>query len=633
MKYLVLFFCLIFFIPSSLWAHEGNFYSSLTPNDKYYNQQWYLQKIKAEQAWNKNIYKEDIIIAIIDSGVEIDHPDLAANIWKNTREIADNAIDDDHNGYIDDINGWDFINDVNDPNPKFAFDFLTNEISHGTVVAGIIGAVTDNQKGIAGLARNVKLMPLLVLDSRGVGDMQAVIRAINYAIDNKADIINLSFAGNSYSAELEAVLRRAYRSGILIVAAAGNDNNSTEINLDKQPMYPVCNDGYYYENMVLGVAATDALDQKASFSAYGHNCVDISAPGVSVFSTSLFAPRSQNGKKVLNKHYDGYYSGTSMAAPLVSATAAMVLAVNPSLKRQALFDILQASADYIEKLNPQYQNQMGAGRLNVERAVRMAQEFLYQSKIKIINAPASSAKQKLVITDNKGLHIDSLSALGDFHGPINIAAGNIDNDSYDELVIGAGFGGGPQVQIFTINKKLINQFFAYNQNFHGGVNVAVGDVNGDGVDDIITGAGPGGGPHVRIFNKNGGLISQFFAYDKKFHGGIKVAVGDINGGLRKYQSIITSPASQAKSHIRVFNYLGELESQFFAYDKKYKGETNIAIGDMDKDGLAEIITGAGAGGTAHVRIFKPDGRLINAYLAYDNDYLGGVHVATINYLK
>jgi len=155
-------------------------------------------------------------------------------------------------------------------------------------------------------------------------------------------------------------------------------------------------------------------------------------------------------------------------------------------------------------------------------------------------------------------------------------------------------------------------------------------VDGDGLDEIIAGAGFGGGPQVRIFNSRGEVEGQFFAYDKNFRGGVKVAVADIDGGVaRKRQEIITAPGPGGGPHIRIFDNHANVRGQFFAYDKNFRGGVNIAAGDIDKDGLDEIITGAGPGGTPHVRVFETDGRLISSFLAYENDFTGGVNVGVV----
>ncbi len=656
-------------------------YNSLTPNDLYYKNQWYLPRINSESAWGREIKKKDVTIAIIDSGVQIDHPDLKDNIWVNENEIAGNNIDDDRNEYTDDVNGWDFLNDTNNPNPKFAPDMIPEEISHGTIIAGIAAAKGNNIEGVAGLAWDAKIMPLLVLDAKGAGDVRGVIRAIDYAVSNKADIINLSFVGEGYNADLESAIRRAYKAGVLVVAAAGNNDETNQgRDLNKNPLYPVCYDGYYGENMVIGVAATDALDQKTVFSGYG-KCVDISAPGVSMFSTNLYAPRLLKGENVLNKYYEGYWSGTSMATPLVSAAAALVIANNPSLDRKGVVDILLGSSDYLEKLNPLYQGKLGSGRLNVGRAVDMAIGELNTKSTKIINSPFSSGVGKIDITDLNGGKIKELNVLNNFKGGINVASGYLDKSKKKYTVIGAGTGGGPQVQVYANDGKLISQFFAYNKNFRGGVNIAVGDVNNDGLDEIVTGAGSGGGPHVKIFNSRGELLGQFFAFDPSFGGGVNVAVGDVNGdsigdiicgagpgggpqvryfskngdilgqffaydinfrggvnvatadfdgGLRKYKEIVTSPASIGSSHVRIFDNFGKLKSEFIAYGPKYRGRTNIATGDINNDGLDEVLTGAGMGGTSHVRIFDVRGTLLYSYLAFEQSFMGGVNLSITN---
>ncbi len=136
---------------------------------------------------------------------------------------------------------------------------------------------------------------------------------------------------------------------------------------------------------------------------------------------------------------------------------------------------------------------------------------------------------------------------------------------------------------------------------------------------------------MRFFTKSGSIIGQFFAYAKDFRGGVNVATADVDGGLRKYSEIVTAPASPAGSHIRIFDHFGKLVSEFFAYDKKYKTSTSIATGDIDKDGLDEIVTGAGPGGTSHVKVFEINGILLKSYMAYDSDFLGGVNVAVTEY--
>ncbi|MFH1822551.1 MAG: S8 family serine peptidase [Patescibacteria group bacterium] len=613
---------------------EPNFLyqATIIPNDTYYNEQWYLQKIKAQTAWEKVNSSPDIVIAIIDSGVQIDHPDLKSNIWRNFSEIPDNNIDDDKNGFIDDIHGWDFINNIPDPSPKFEIGFTEAGVLHGTIVAGIAAASGNNNIGIAGITWQSLIMPLRVLNDQGSGKTSEVIRAIDYAIANGADIINFSFVGFGYSQALDEAIRRAYQAGIIIVAAAGNEQDEgSGYNLNEVPMYPVCHDGKNGENMVIGVAATDTLDQKADFSSYGFKCVDISAPGISVFSTVVYNPSQSIDGKIFNKYYDGYWAGTSMAVPMVSGTAALLEAANPKLNRDQIVNSILHSTDNISRLNPTYLGQLGNGRLNVARAVEVTLQQLTSEQVNLIVAPNSDYTSNIKITDYNGqVKNDFIAYNSNFLGGAYVSSGDVDGDGQTEIITGAGYSGGPHVRIFDNQGNLEGQFFAYAENFRGGVQVAVGDVDGDGQAEIITGAGYTGGPHVRIFDSQGNLEGQFFAYAENFRGGVRVAVGDIDGGAaRKKFEIITAPGPGGGPHIRIFDNHGNLEGQFFAYDKNFHGGISLAAGDVDNDGLADVITGAGESGSPHVRVFKKDGTLIGSFLAFAENFIGGVNVGVI----
>jgi len=615
--------------PEVLYAEPNYFYhASLIPNDTYYDNQWYLQKIKAPSAWEEIQESPRVVIAIIDSGIQINHPDLAGNIWKNIDEIPANGIDDDRNGFIDDSNGWDFINNLPDPSPKFEEGFTEAGVLHGTIVAGVAAAIGNNNTGITGVTWKTSIMPLRVLNDKGEGRTSEVVRAVDYAIANGADIINFSFVGFGYSKALAEAIKRAYDAGIIIVAAAGNEQEEGEgYNLDSTPMYPVCHDGNNGENMIIGVAATDTLDQKTNFSSYGFSCVDIAAPGVSIFSTAVYEPT----KGPFDKYYNGYWSGTSMATPMVSAAAALIEEANPKISRQEVVNILLDSSDNISRLNPNFLGQLGRGRLNIAVAIAKAIEELKKEKVKILVAPFSNYVSQTNITDYNGeIEKEFLSYGENFRGGVNVTAGDIDGDGKDEIITGAGPGGGPHVRLFDSGGKVLGQFFAYNKNFRGGVNVASGDINGDGVDEIITGAGVGGGPQVRIFNAQGGVEGQFFAYDSAFRGGVRVAVADIDGGVaQKKDEIITAPGPGGGPHIRIFDNHANLKSQFFAYNKNFCGGVNVASGDVDNDGLAEIITGAGPGGAPHVIAFETDGKLIGSFYAYEEKFSGGVSVGVV----
>jgi len=281
---------------------------------------------------------ERVVVAIIDGGVEITHPDLAANIWRNPRETR-NGRDDDGNGYVDDIHGWDFIG--NDPDPKAD----TTAHIHGTHVAGIVGAVGNNGKGIVGHAPNVRLMSLKYIGSNGSGLTSHAIRAIDYAVRNGAHIINASWSTTSYSQALYDAIARARAAGVLVVAAAGNDG----INIDKTPRYPA---SFGLDNIVAVGASTNS-DGFASFSNSGVKSVDVVAPGTSIYSTRTGAAYSLLG-------------GTSMATPLVTGIAALVKARHSSFNYQKIAGALFLGVDRFAALSSRVRF---GGRVNAHKTL------------------------------------------------------------------------------------------------------------------------------------------------------------------------------------------------------------------------------------------------------------------------
>lgn len=220
----------------------------------------------------------------------------------------------------------------------------------------------------------------------------------------------------------------------------------------------------------------------------------------------------------------------------------------------------------------------------------------------------------------------------DFNGNGSIAPGNFDQDNQTELVVGAGPGGGPHVKVVDNDLKsyLTLGFLVYDDSFKGGVDVAAGDIDGDGVDEIITGAGPGGGPHVKAFEKDGTPANfGFFAYDESFRGGIRVAAGDIDGD--GVDEIITGAGPGGGPDVRVFKKDGILLKSFYAYTSSFSGGVDVAAGNVNTaNPNDEIITGAGAGGGSHVIVFNKDGQWLNSFFAYGEEFKGGVKVSVGN---
>jgi subtilisin family serine protease len=339
----------------------------MTTNDPYFQEQWYLQAIQAPAAWQTVTGSSDVIVAVLDTGFDSDHLDLLENKWINKGEISGNGFDDDGNGFVDDVHGWDFIDRDNIPEPTISTTFDEGAVSHGTVIAGIIGATTNNTLGITGINWHVKLMNVRILDNMGAGNSVTAREGIKYAVKNGAKVINLSFTGFDMDPLLEAVIKEANDAGVLMVAAVGNTEGGGT-NVDFTPIYPACIGHGTPDNGIIGVSSTDQTDTKSVFSNYGATCTDLAAPGEdilsSVYQNSMWAPFAKG-------FFQDHWSGTSMAAPMVSGAAALVLAEFPRLTPIQLKNVLRLSADPVH-VTGDASGKMGAGRLNIAKALTLA---------------------------------------------------------------------------------------------------------------------------------------------------------------------------------------------------------------------------------------------------------------------
>ncbi len=320
------------------------------PNDSFYHLQWHLSQIDAPGAWDVAKGDRSVIISIIDTGVDWDHPDLAGNMWENPGDIPD-GVDNDGNGYVDDIRGWDFVSDYHPDYPPapgedgaIADNDPMDYNGHGTHVAGDAAAVTDNGAGVASVSWNCSIMPLRAgyeaMDGRSYIVLSYAAEAFYYAADQGADIIN--FSSGSAQTLVDAA-RYAFDRGVIITKSAGNANSEFP---DPLELEPYC----------ITVAAVDRYDQKSWYSDYGQ-WVSISAPG---------GPPLLYGTTI-----DGYGSlqGTSYAAPLVAGTAALLKSYHPEWNHVDIMLHLLNTADDIDSANPQYRGKMGSGRLNAFRAL------------------------------------------------------------------------------------------------------------------------------------------------------------------------------------------------------------------------------------------------------------------------
>jgi thermitase len=324
--------------------------ASIRPRDPQFGEQWALLNegqrggkqgadIDATAAWTVTTGSEDVVVAVLDSGVDYTHEDLAPNMW--TRPASMSPYQDGELGVIDDVHGFNAIDNASDP---------MDENGHGTHCAGIIGAEGGNDFGIAGVNWKVRIMPLKFMNAGGYGTTKDAIEAINYVIERRkagvnVRIISASWGSTQKSRALEEVIRKAYENDILFVAAAGNSS----VNNDRSPHYP---SSYNVPNVV-SVAALDRHDQLASFSNYGVKSVAVAAPGVDILSTWL-------GNSYEEK------SGTSMATPVVSGVAALIVATQPKITVDDLRKRILASSDPIVALKGKVGSE---GRINATKAL------------------------------------------------------------------------------------------------------------------------------------------------------------------------------------------------------------------------------------------------------------------------
>jgi len=308
-------------------------------NDPMFDQQHQHPVVKTPKAWNIS-QGEGVVVAVTDDGAYIHHKDLKNNIWVNENEIPDNGIDDDNNGFIDDIHGWDFLNNDNDPNER--------SFGHGTHVSGIIAAEANNDFGIVGSAPKAKIMPLKFYgDGPRPWSSMLVLKAYVYAVENGAKIITTSYNIDGFSTDplYNTALDYAYRNGLMIFNSGGNNNYQNPRRVDFHSVFLVGNTS----------TTPGKIDRKDSYSNYGIG-MDLTAPGTKIMST---VPMDKFNKK----------TGSSMSSPGAASIAALIWSKNPTWSRAQVAAQMIGTCDNVDKVNKRYKYQLGAGRVNALRAL------------------------------------------------------------------------------------------------------------------------------------------------------------------------------------------------------------------------------------------------------------------------
>lgn len=394
----VIFVCVVFFAvlaqPAFAFGVSASLVSAdpgFTDSGQNIDRQWGLAKARFIDAWNKTTGSENVVVAVIDTGIDQTHEDLAHSLF---------------------VPGYDFVSDT-----QIITGSNSDDNGHGTLVAGVLGATANNGVGIVGTNWGISLMPLKALDANGNGTSENVAKAIIWATDHGAIIINLSLGGVGFGQDLGLAnsITYAYRHNVVIVAAAGNDTALVGKDLDTDPVFPICDDNG--ENMVLGVTALDSNDQKPGFANYGKSCVDVAAPGKRILSTIGRDPITR--APAPNSY--AYASGTSLAVPFVSGLAALIKSLYPDATNRQIRDQIITTADYIDQNNTSQcagtcQGKLGVGRINALASV--VQKILPEQIIEGEVVQIAESGDVFVISGGKRLLLSSFVREQRFGGVI-----------------------------------------------------------------------------------------------------------------------------------------------------------------------------------------------------------------------
>ena len=381
-------------------AKEYPYYALLLPNDPYAQSSWALQSTRTPSAWNQTT-GSSVVVAVIDSGFALNHEDLKSQWYQNPGETgttkagdrcwtggaqnkANNNCDDDNNGYIDDNSGWNFVMSSNNPQAG-QLNVNGAAVSHGTETAGLAGAASNNGLGIASFNWGTRLMPLQALNDDGAGYTSDVIAALYYAVDNGAQVINMSLGGSQLDPAMQTAIDYAYDHNVVVIAAAGNCGTGQELGCDPNTpgamSYPALN------NHVIAVGATDSANGHASFSSYGPG-LDVVAPGAGNIVSPMWQPSNQTTS------YAGSLYGTSFATPFVTSLAALIKSVRLSTSVDDLTALIDGSAQKVSAMTGKaYTPLYGHGLINSNSAITIANSLNASSSTPVLRQTGNEVSE------------------------------------------------------------------------------------------------------------------------------------------------------------------------------------------------------------------------------------------------
>ena len=640
MKIQAIILMLLLLLPQVVFAKSSN-----DP----FAEQWFYKETGVYDAWNTTTGSKDVVVAIIDNGFDSFHPDLIDNLWKNKGEIANNQIDDDNNGYVDDVYGWNFVpTDTNNDgrisaresfgnnNPRPKVDTLSSTqikegvIHHATIIASLIGGKGNNGLGGAGINWNVSLMNLKVVGNDGIGTIGYLDSAIRYAVDNGADVINISMVGTQKIDRLDDAVDYAYNKGVLIVAAAGNNR----FDLNTSSIYPACSDAKSKYEKIIGVSAVQHQRRFASFSNFGKRCVDITAPGTGIAGAARYSPK--NG---LDKLFITGYQGTSFASPLVAGAAALVKSIRPNWKApelmRALFDNTHITPG---QDSDTYQDLFGAGLLQVDKAIHFAKTGKrVRHSSQTVQGDDTSVKTVSPTTPNVIGPVVTPLATTDAVS-IDIQTGDV----YSYLKNG------------VVNKKNVSIF-------NGVTFVESFILEGNRAYATLT-KNQGSGSTMHIYNKD---YVKLYSWHTPYNREVDIAIGDVTG--IDTPEVVIAPKSESLTGYIVYNIQGEElfekvlptkhsgvsvqvaeRSVFMAhtvdkkavvvrYDNKGKEMQSITssfirtvgdvrIGNFDTDSDVEVLLASGEGEQPWLGVYELSGDLKRRFWGINPDHKGGIEV-------